>query len=164
MTRLQREPWFRTGSKLPVPKEILDAIPRTARLVPGEFDSGFFGGLQGVGIKIRNLIAEAGYSITEGPALDCHMMRYTVSLGAGAAPEVTNSDKYCHHLKLCFQESQWQCLNEVPASIGQLLYTRRHAGLYDRCVDAARQYRLEDGMICFLNHYPVQNMPSGNSG
>ena len=156
MERLDQEPWLAYGSMDPVPSEIIDSIPQGMRLLPDVFDPIFLNRLQGVGPKIRNLVAEAGYGTIAGPALDCHMMRYTVCLGVGAAAELNNAEHYTERLKDCFQRAQWQMLNEVPASIGQLLYTRKHHALVKAVRACARDYDLEDEILSFVNHYPPQ--------
>lgn len=158
LERIQNESWFKYGSLEPVPSEFLDNVPLSHRLLPVKFDSSFFSRLHGVGPKIRNLIAEAGYNEQEGPALDCHMIRYTVSVGAGPAPSVTNPEAYCGLLKRVFPRSQWQMLNEVPASIGQLLARRSHEVLKRECLLVGKRLGLQYELESFLNHYPPQHL------
>jgi hypothetical protein len=60
------------GSLLPLPAYIVDNVPDTVALFPECYDEKFLDSLHGVGLKIRHLLAEAGYKrLQVGRSLHC---------------------------------------------------------------------------------------------
>jgi hypothetical protein len=56
---------YEHGSLLPLPEYIMDAVPCTVPLFPQCYDADFLNSLHGVGLKMRHLLAEAGYQRLE---------------------------------------------------------------------------------------------------
>ena len=62
----------------PLPDTWLNEVEQSgAVLFPATYNHHFFG----IGLKMRNLCAEAIYHINIGPAIDCHCIRYGVEFG-----------------------------------------------------------------------------------
>eukprot|EP00542_Grammatophora_oceanica_P000720 CAMPEP_0194068160 /NCGR_PEP_ID=MMETSP0009_2-20130614/86942_1 /TAXON_ID=210454 /ORGANISM="Grammatophora oceanica, Strain CCMP 410" /LENGTH=119 /DNA_ID=CAMNT_0038721229 /DNA_START=687 /DNA_END=1046 /DNA_ORIENTATION=- len=73
------------------------------------------------GTQILSLMAEAGYDTIHGPAADVHLARFTLGMGVGCPLLVKNKDAYVEGIKLTYGKEQWPLVNEVPATLGQLL-------------------------------------------
>jgi endonuclease III len=115
---------------VPLPQWIFKQVPEKCHLFPPKYDAICFDQLQGVGPKIRHLIAEAGYHQSMGPAVDCHMIRFTCCMGSGCHLLLSGgSESVSELLKKMYQATDFPSLNEVPASIAQLLRKREHCGL-----------------------------------
>jgi hypothetical protein len=91
----------------------------------------------------------------QGPAVDCHLIRFTTCSGSGCFP-LSNSEAYSDILKKIYQPLDYPKLNEVPASIAQLLKKRVHGRLVCQLQSAAILLHMEDELKSFLNHYPPQ--------
>jgi endonuclease III len=145
------------GSLDPLPEFILEAVPTTTPLFPPTYDEYFLNRLHGVGPKMRYLIAEAGYNVVKGPAVDCHMIRYTCCLGSGCPLLLGGgSESFANALMSIYSVEDYTRLNEVPASIAQLLRKRQHGILSKALERVALQLGMHDEIRSFLNHYPPQ--------
>jgi hypothetical protein len=114
----------------PLPQWTFKQAPEKCYLFPPKYDANFLDQLQGVGPKIRHLIAEAGYHQLMGPAVDCHMIRFKCCMGSGCPLLLSGgSESFSELLKYFYQAPDFPSLNEVPASIAQLLRKREHCGL-----------------------------------
>jgi hypothetical protein len=65
------------------------------------------------------------------------------------------SDAFSDILKKIYEPFHYPKLNEVPASIAQLLL-KRVGKLLRRLQSVASQSHMEDELNSFLNHYPPQ--------
>lgn len=114
----------------------------------------------GVGPKIRHLIAESCYNEIVGPALDCHMFRFTVNLGVSCP--LFGTETICSHITTVFGLERLTLLNEIPASIAQLLHTRKHQSLKDLLFLCSGTHGFSDELGAYFFHYPPQK--NGNDG
>ena len=133
------------------------------RLFPVHFRKDFFSNILGVGEKVAHLVAEAGYGVVVGPAVDRHVFRYTISVGSGCPLLVKNDIRYNECLKRCYPRDLWVPLNEVPATLGQLL-AEADKMMRKRVIRGVMEvgYRTNyvEEMRGFLSHYvPLTDIP-----
>jgi hypothetical protein len=66
-SRIQHElgSTYTHGSLEPLPASIVTAVPHDVCLFPPTYDAPFLNSLHGVGVKIRHLLAEAGYGVVK---------------------------------------------------------------------------------------------------
>jgi hypothetical protein len=94
---------------------------------------------------------------SQGPAVDCHLIRFTTCSGSGCFPLSSNRVKdFNTILKKIYVPLDYPKLNEVPASIAQLLRKRVHGRLVDQLQLVASRLCMVDELNSFLNHYPPQ--------
>ena len=92
----------------------------------------------------------------KGPALDCHMLRWSVSFGIICGLISRNSERVVDCLKNVFPKDLYCPLNETPASISQIMHRRLGRDLTLELIRVADQQGMQDGMRRFLNFYPEQ--------
>jgi hypothetical protein len=66
------------------------------------------------------------------------------------------SEGFSDIIKKIYPSEDFPKLNEVPASIAQLLKKRVHHCLVDQLMLVATEIGMGDELISFLNHYPPQ--------
>jgi hypothetical protein len=145
----------------PLPVFIIDYAENLSEahtLFPRAYSDTFFRTLMGIGLKMRHLIAEKGYGINVGPAIDCHMIRFTVNVGTGYT--FANIEQLSNFLLRIYRVDQMPWLNEVPASIAQILGDRS-----DQCMayaptliilvqEIATEFGLQQCITNFMEMYP----------
>lgn len=106
---------------------------------------------------MRNLCAEAIYNINVGPAIDCHCIRYGVEFG------IVHASMSQEHMSqiMCqdFPPALYPSLNEVPATISQLLSSTEtpvedKISMVKELFHIACSFSLEICLMSFLTHYP----------
>jgi hypothetical protein len=147
---------------VPLPKWIFTKVTEECPLFPPTYDDHFLNQLQGIGPKIRHLIAEAGYHQLIGPAVDCHMIRFTCCMGSGCPLLLNGGESFSELLKQVYLAKDFPSLNEVPASIAQLLRTREHSNLITALEQVATSLDMVDELHSFTNHYPPQKTVEKN--
>ncbi len=146
------------GSLDPVPDFILDTMaPDDDDLFPVSYDREFFRSLSGIGVKISNLIAEAIYGEVVGPAIDCHLLRFVVATGAVCGLVLSDTARVEQEVLQCFDLALMKDLNEVPATVAQLLHRRKHFDLVTALQAVAEEFAFRDELAAFLSHYPLQD-------
>jgi endonuclease III len=155
--------WFHVESMLPVPASIVELVQEAAAragegslfLFPKRYDATFLDSLMGIGPKIRNLVAEAGYNVAGGPAVDCHMIRYVVSFGSGSSLLVSSTEALTKDLSRCYPPNLWRTLNEVPATISQIIWSPKclHLRFISNLKGVAAKFGYSDELAAFLSHY-----------
>lgn len=123
---------------------------------PKTFDKSFFDNLPGIGLKMTNLAAEQIYKQIMGPAIDCHCIRWSVSMGTvSAAHSVEQMSRALLHI---FRLDQMPSLNEVPATISQFIHSHQNDNdctFIESMLETAKKYGLRNNLIGFLSQYSV---------
>ena len=140
----------------PIPKVWLTLVEESSsNLFPPIYSHEFFSSLPGVGLKMRHLCAEAIYSQVIGPAIDCHCIRFAVEFGL--VHSCMNIEQMNSSLVSIFHQSQYVSLNEIPATLSQVLSnSKRDDNVVDfvsTLMDLSAGYNLEHCMQGFLSHY-----------
>jgi hypothetical protein len=103
---------------------------------------------------MRHLCAEAIYDVVVGPAIDCHCIRFCVSMGTIHA--TMTLEQMSSALVSIYQNDQLVSLNEIPATISQILSSNNNFGtavFVDSICHIAKQYGYELNINAFLRHY-----------
>jgi hypothetical protein len=74
----------------------------------------------------------------------------------GSGCPLLGAEDLSNLLKSIYLIDDFPILNEAPASIGQLLRTRKHGRLVDALKVVASEHDMMDELCAFLNHYPPQ--------
>ena len=115
--------------------------------------------LPGIGVKMRHLLAEAGYGLNYGPALDCHMTRFVVAFCV--CPAKSSDETMSCEIKEIVQDDLYPSLNEVPATIAQILGVPRLRIRSEQFIEKIKRVARDHGflphMLAFLRHYPVSS-------
>jgi hypothetical protein len=82
------------------------------------------------------------------------MIRFTTCCGSGCLP--SGPEEFSEILKQLFPAASFPKLNEVPASIAQLLKKRVHGVLVDQLQLVASEHNMVDELLSYFNHYPPQ--------
>jgi len=130
-------------------------------MFPAEWDADFYHRVDGFGLKCVNLAAECCYGVNAGPAPDCHLIRFAVSLGTGCALKASNPALFADQLKQVYPSWQFPILNTTPASIAQVLRQHRTAEvnrvLSQRIILDACTFDLEQHISSYLDNYTTQH-------
>jgi endonuclease III len=156
--------WYNPKSMAPMPTDYVKLVQEAAAradsfsrlfLFPRRYDRRFLDSLMGIGPKIRNLIAEAAYKVAGGPAVDCHMIRYVVSFGSGSSLLVSSTEALAKDLSRCYPPRLWPTLNEVPATISQIIWSPKceHVQFLANLKQVAEKFGYADELTAFLSHY-----------
>lgn len=137
----------------PIPTEwLLQCDESQDTLFPKEYRSSFFSSLPGIGLKMRHLCAEAIYGLVVGPAIDCHCIRFCIEMGTIHA--CMNLEQMSTSLISIYRNDQLVDLNEIPASISQLLSNSSRTTVFaESLCNLAKRHDLEIHMKALLMHY-----------
>lgn len=151
----------------PIPSKWLNAVRCSSdTLFPSNYDPDFFKSLPGIGLKMQHLSSETLYSAPLGPAIDCHCIRFSVEFGCVHAS--MNIEHMNTALTTIFKDEHYIALNEVPATISQVLTAPRitvtpdddkdTAPFLDALMNIARLHGMGSCMSGFLSHYTNKSL------
>ena len=123
-------------------------------LFPLEYSDSFYSDLPGIGLKMRHLCAEAIYDVVVGPAIDCHCIRFCVEMGT--VHGAMNLTQMSECLVSIFRNDQLVDLNEIPASISQILSSPAPSGTFqftETLHKVSDKHNMSPHMKAFLMHY-----------
>lgn len=114
-TKLVPESWADNPFRLS--EEAVAMCPRTLNLLPESAQE--INKFVGSGKKITHMTTWGAYNIITGVSVDRHVRRFAVSMGHGQA--CLTDDDLSEQLELAYERQNWIRINEITASVGQLL-------------------------------------------
>ena len=145
----------------PLPEHWLQAaITSSDTFFPSVYSHNFFSDLPGVGLKMRHLCSESIYADVIGPAIDCHCIRFAVEFGVVHAGMCI--EQMSRSLLMIYEKSHIVSLNEIPATISQVLTNQNKDTNYfvDAIIQLAKEHGLDSQLRGFMSHYPKLNCPT----
>ena len=92
----------------------------------------------------------------QGPAPDCHSVRWCIDFGVSSCLVVGNMDRFAEQVMKVFLQDQLLDVNVTPGTLGQLLRklpADLKRDLVDRLLAAAAAHHAEHEMRAYISHY-----------